>query len=627
MSTSLKENVPVKYPSKFTVALCSLFLVLNPCLPDAVADGEKARPKTKQSSTSKTPGKKSSGKKKAAGKKASDQKSGDAKKSSDKDEKKAAPTGGEWGDPGKLERKIAQNVAKSFKTWSPAELDKFFKDEDNLKDLAKWELLRALQEDEEEYKVFKTSVKKSEVRRFFGEFSDDLEWIEGYLYTAPPKNAHFAMKLLRAFIEKDEEIKTVPAIKKIATGVVGEFSRREWFDDEFETDPELKVKNGPTRIYKRFKFFAESWREKRLNKKFDDLDFWDTRIIVGTTGRTNNIYFGSEESLRWGQDNVKLPEAGYASGRDIFQMPYRLWNKVGDSVHGSDYYAPFMSWYGRNQLKRAQEVGCVCGGVSHYGSTAACANGIPAVTMGEPGHCAFATRQKGEWRDNNSVSWERSLHWRLWNETAWQFLHLTQAVYADKETAMDAFRAGTLARIVASEKKKPTPDRALELYEFALKKQPINFPIWREYLEFAAEQKKDKDFWKNAHKKIVEAFMPKFPDVAATLLGKHLYPNLLPLIENDDEKIALYEDFWKKTDGFGSGRWDCESLWEYEIRTLGGNAENYKAFRKNYNAKEPVAPPSDGAKARYKEKIGALVSPQKDYAQNFENWKKGTPRK
>ncbi|MBQ7332325.1 MAG: hypothetical protein IJW39_03665 [Opitutales bacterium] len=80
---------------------------------------------------------------------------------------------------------------------------------------------------------------------------------------------------------------------------------------------------------------------------------------------------------------------------------------------------------------------------------------------------------------------------------------------------------------------------------------------------------------------------------------------------------------------FGAGRWDCEGQWEYEVRTLGdgSGAEAYKAFRKNYNAKEPVAPPNDGAKARYKEKVGALVSSKKDYGQNFENWKKGTPRK
>ena len=81
-------------------------------------------------------------------------------------------------------------------------------------------------------------------------------------------------------------MQTVPVVKKIATGVAGEFSRRGWFDDEFENDKEEARKKGPTRIYARFKFFAESWREKRLNMLFDDLDYWDTRIVVGVNEKT-----------------------------------------------------------------------------------------------------------------------------------------------------------------------------------------------------------------------------------------------------------------------------------------------------------------------------------------------------
>ena len=411
---------------------------------------------------------------------------------------------------------------------------------------------------------------------------------------------------------------------------MGEFSRRGWFDDEFENDKEEARKKGPTRIYARFKFFAESWREKRLNVLFDDLDYWDTRIVVGVTGRTNNIYFGSEDSLRWGQDNVKLPEAGYASTRDIFQMPYRLWNKIGDSVHTNDYYAPFREWYQRNQLKMAREVGCVCGGVSHYGASAACANGVPAVTMGEPGHCAFAVRVGKKWRDNNSVSWERSLHWRIWDETDWEFLHLTQEVCGDPEKTIPSFRIATLARLAASEDEKPGTNVVLSLYEYALKKQPLNFPVWREYLQFAAEKKKDdKNFWKDVHKNIVESFLPSFPASGAVTLCKYVYPTLLPLLGSDDEKIALYADFWEKAESQGAGgRWNWEAVWDYQAKTVGEGAgpKTYAFSPKAYNAKTPVAPGNDAAKRAYKEKIGALVASRAKYGEAFEKWKNGTPR-
>lgn len=595
-----------------SVALCALFCLFcgNAGVPATFAAPQPQKPATTKSSA------------KPAAKKSDSS----AQKSAQKGKTPAVPSG-RWEDPDKYKKELAGKIASNFKSWKPAEADKFLKDETNRALLARWELLRTIEEEDDNFRSYRSFARKSDAKRFLSEFSAEPEWIEGYLYTATPKNTVFAMQLLKAFADKDPEVKTNPTIKKIATGVAGEFSRRDWFNDEFESDPELSRKNGPTRIYKRFKFFADSWREKRLNVLFDGLDYWDTRIIVGTTGRTNEIHFGSEESLRWGQDNVKLPEAGYASPRDIFQMPYRLWNKVGDSVHRSEYYAPFRAWYKRNQLKAAQEVGCVCGGVSHYGATAACANGIPGVTMGEPGHCAFAVRVKGKWRDNNSVSWQRSLHWRVWDEPAWTFLHLTQAVYENRKDSMQSFRIATLARIAASAKK-PKVDAALSLYEYALETQPLNFPVWREYLQFAKKHQQDKDFWKKAHKKIIDAFTPDFPDAAGTTLCKYLYPNLLPLLGNDDEKIALFAAFWEKNDGFKPARWDAEAAWQYEIDTLGDSgAANVSAFQKNYNEKEPAVPGSAPAQQRYKEKIGAALAGRKDLSDAFDAWKKGTPRK
>jgi len=561
--------------------------------------------------------------------KATPQKSSASNAASKDKGKKNASTGGDWNDPDKLQKTLASRVSKKFKSWSGTEINSFLKDDENRLMLANWELIRAMKEDEEAFKKFRVSLKKTAARNFLVKFANDEDWIEGYLYSAPSNNAVDAVNLLRAFSEKDPEIFTVPAIKKIATCVVGEFSRRNWIEDEFETDKELAKKNGPTRVYKRFKFYADSWREGRLNSLFDKLDYWDTRIVVGVTGRTNNRFFGSEESLRWGQDNVKLPEYGYGSPRDIFQMPYRLWNKVGDSVHREEYYAPFNKWYKRVQLKEAQEVGCVCGGVSHFGATAACANGIPGVTMGEPGHCAFAVRVGGKWRDNNSISWERGMHWRLWDdENDWSFLHLTQSLFEDKKNTPNSFRTAVLARISASAKN-PDDARTLAIFEHALEIQPLNFPIWREYLTFAKDKKKDdKNFWKEAHKKICDAFNPTLPEIGAVLLGKYVYPTLLPLTQNDDEKIALFSDFWEKTDGWGmAGRWDCESVWDYEIKTLGAGSEAFSAFRKNYDAKNPTRPGDDPAKKRYKEKIGASAGSNKDFSKHFENWKNGAPRK
>lgn len=551
--------------------------------------------------------------------------------------KDQASTGSDWSEVEKYRKKLAGRIIGKFKTWSTAEVDKFIKEDENRTYLAAWDLISACEEDgEDDFKTFKRIAKKSDFRRFLADFVNDPDWAEGYLHTAPTKNAVFFVQLLKAFADKDPEVKSELVIKKMATATAGEFSRRGWFEDEFETDRETALKNGPTRIYRRFKFFTTSWRKKRLNVIVDNLDFWDMRIICGVTGRTNDIFYGHEASLRWGQDNVKLPEAGYASGRDIHQMPYRLWNKVGDSVHSRDYYWPFRDYYDRNQLKTALEVGCVCGGVSHFGASAACANGVPGVTMGEPGHCAFAVRVGNKWRDNNSISWKRGVHWRLWEEeNAWAFLHLTQALYEDTKNTPVSFRIANLARVAASNKK-VKPETVISLYEYALKKQPLNFPVWREFLQYAEKHAKtDKVLWEKAHKMVVEGCAPEFPNVAATILGKFLYPNLLPLLESPADRVALYAKLWEQIEDHGPGRWDYESVWNYQVQTLTTSAgvEAFKAYGKpevEYKAdketKSVAKPGNDPAQQQFKEKIGAILASRKSYAKDFENWKNGVAR-
>lgn len=123
--------------------------------------------------------------------------------------------------------------------------------------------------------------------------------------------------------------------------------------------------------------------------------------------------------------------------------------------------------------------------------------------------------------------------------------------------------------------------------------------------------------------------MPAFPEVAATLLCKHVYPVMFPLL-SDDEKIALCVDYWSKADGAGiGGRWDAESVWDYQAKNIGdgAGAGTLASFKKTYDAKSPAAPGSDAAKQRYKEKVGAALASRKDYAPHFENWKKGVGRK
>ena len=84
---------------------------------------------------------------------------------------------------------------------------------------------------------------------------------------------------------------------------------------------------------------------------------------------------------------MKLTAKEYVGA--CWQAPYKLNNLFGDSIHGSAYYAPFGHLI---HAERVRNVGGVCGSLSRYGANAARANGIPALTMGEPGHSAYAVR-------------------------------------------------------------------------------------------------------------------------------------------------------------------------------------------------------------------------------------------
>ncbi len=53
------------------------------------------------------------------------------------------------------------------------------------------------------------------------------------------------------------------------------------------------------------------------------------------------------------------------------------------------------------------EYGSVCGGISNMNMTVANAHGVPAFTVGQPGHCAYV------WRSDDKTWGGRKLRQRL----------------------------------------------------------------------------------------------------------------------------------------------------------------------------------------------------------------------
>lgn len=467
-----------------------------------------------------------------------------------------------------LEKKILEGLPAD-KARNAKDVETFLKDPKNRMALARWYFV-----DVAGAEAVLAQIEKLADRRMFFQFLSNLEWLEGYLYTARPERADKFLEMLLAIAKREKEMLKEPMLRKIAMATAAEFSRNGWGLD------------SPSRAVKRYRFFAESWKEGKLNTLFDDLDYWDMRIVCGWKA---NHDFGDEYSMRWSRDNVKLTEEGYASSTEIHQLDYRLWNKAGDSVHDdSAYYVPFRPYFSSkkgdiNMAAMALEVGAVCGGISHYGAAGAVSNGIPGVTMGEPAHCAFAVRVNGVWRDNNSVSYKRDLHWTNSEGRTWAFIHLIQDVFSDKKKTPQSFRKAALARFYADKKRAA----ALSLYGQALSTQPMNYLVWIDYCNYLKAQKAPKKNWIGVNKKIIDAFTEKYPDVTATALKRYVYPNLFAFVKSDEEKLKLYESFMEKISALGPASWDMESFWDFQVEQLspGGKGAFIELGKKHFKGK------------------------------------------
>ncbi len=501
-------------------------------------------------------------------------------------------TGREWTDPAAVKKKLAKKIASAFPSaekLNAKAADDFLRSAENRMLLARWYFLEVAGTD-----AVKSVTENKNSRKDFFRFLSSAEWLEGFLYSGEPLNSDDFLNYLMFILKKYPNVFEEPMLRKIATATAGEFSRNGW------------SKGNSARIARRYKFFADSWSKGMLNSTFDELDFWDMRIVCGWKG--NNAGYDNETSLRWSRDNVKLPEKGYA-GQAIHQLHYRLFSKLGDSVQTGDYYAPFRNYFSKNKSKElcipamAFEVGAVCGGVSHFGATGAASNGVPALTMGEPGHCSFAVRSNGKWHPNNSISWDRIAHWKYfgsWETGSWAFLVMLQDMYDDGKNTFPALRKYALAKLFASIEKRK---EAIALYEASLAQQPLNYLVWRDYCNFAKEQKAGLSFWMKANDKAIEAFNKKYPDVASKVLEKFVYPNLFPLLKDEKTKLEVVEKFLKNLDALGPSSWAMEKFWDAQRKLLGNASDKFVALGKN------------------------SLKDKKEYKTLFDNWAAGNPRK
>lgn len=457
------------------------------------------------------------------------------------DEFKAA----DWADPEKIYFTLADRVLSKLGKLDEATIMRFLQDPANRLDLARITLIRKAGS-----QGIRSVTTRPKGKEFLASLSKDLNWMSNLLYSGPTKEMEKALGYMETLygLVGDQEM-AVPATRRIATTAALEFAREGWSEQD---------------LVGRFNYYNNSWKEGKLNSYFDTLQYWETRFVTGCKQPGDGAgSWGGPRNLAWHRDNVRLPMEQYHGVEG--QLAYRLRNVAGDSVFSAEYLAPIWKYVNFTTGWAYREIGGVCGALSHYATFSALAAGLPASTMGEPGHCAYAIRIGNEWRRGNSIYWQHGLHKTFWGEHEWGYLILTQKLYEERFKTLAADQMVAMADFLTARRKMKA---AFNSYEIAIKAQPNNWPALKRYaayLKFKAPE--DKDKWMTLHDTIMDGMGKEHYHAAATLLSRYVYPNLAPLVKDRAKLNKMYSGLFAHFKDWGANRWDITPVLDAQIST------------------------------------------------------------
>lgn len=370
----------------------------------------------------------------------------------------------------------------------------------------------------------------------FADLSADLDWLQGMMYSGEEVPILRAVYLFLEIADKDASVLKSGCKRRIASAIALEFARNDWPTD---------------RALARAEFYLKNWALGRMNKQMDTLSMSQMRVLMGIKGHHKAGYV---ENYEWCLDNAHIPASHYVGTGDVYAIcwrgTYRKYNIYGDSIHSNFYetYDNAFDTYGQEICL----MGAICGGLSHFGAYAAAANGLPAQTMGEPGHCAYTVLVDGKWCPAYSLSWERWLHWYPWQDTGFfSALQFSYDLYCDKNFKKTMASMDLESAALVMEEKNPTI--ANIIYARAIKEQPLNFTAYRSYFNFLAKNGQEDDKLA-ALRELCKTMPATAPEMTAFLLqskGMALLDGAAP-----DKKLAVVSDFWQSIKTVGPGNWN-----------------------------------------------------------------------
>ena len=305
-------------------------------------------------------------------------------------------------------------------------------------------------------------AKDKKKAKFLEAFCKDSGWLELYLGggLVPYQTPVGLDVLYRIWKEEDGKVSN----KALAVALASLWGGG-------ETSPEQPLtKMNPTRFNPvwRYKFFLKQEKENKLHPNYPKLRPWELRFVVGIAGQD-----WDDKSFEWAAENINMPWDQYHSA--CWAAVYTDPSRFGDSVQGGAYNMPYSVM---SDAETTHRNGGVCGALSHLGCFAAMAHGIPATTVGQPGHCAYGYRlERGKWVGGFGGP-DGGMHNQIFGHRAPTSYTLMETVFGDDKAVAAAYRKSYAARALEAA---GDSAGAIGMWKSALKDSPLH-PFFRKEL-------------------------------------------------------------------------------------------------------------------------------------------------
>ena len=344
---------------------------------------------------------------------------------------------------------------------------------------------------------------------FLGKFLENYEWLEKTLCQGAPivrgrrnrnktRNERYSEAIIRLAIicRKYPIVWRNKKLQKIASAVA--------FSAPFNTEDR-------TASVRSFGYFYDSIKRKQLIPEFFQYEPWMMRSVV---------WYGDTSS--WLQKKYSVPPQ--ALHNMAWNVSYRLWNIFDDSIHRSSYHEPWGELFGSFQV--STDIGGVCGAISKVGTLTANSHGAPCITMGQPGHCAYAyyNFENKTWYRGNDVSRPSTPHHSILDHSFHGFsvLQMTMDTFSPYKDYVKAAHANWLAHAFSTS----SSSTAEKLFALSCKFKAHAYDFRHDYLQFLVKKEEIKN------SQIFEEFKKTITDfIAYPDQAWQLVMNAQPLID------------------------------------------------------------------------------------------------